>query len=93
MFYIYFVYIPATRAASNLNVIAQHGEDVITLVEDRIQTVKDVTAETLLQTCKTICQTVQLYNSSIFAVSCPLTQQAIPAYCDPTIFNLTSCGT
>lgn len=93
MFYIYFVYIPATRAASNLDIIAKQGEDAITLVEDRIQTVKDVTAETLLQTCKTICQTVQAYNSSILGPPCPLTQSAIPAYCDPAIFNLTTCGT
>ena len=92
-FYVFFVYIPAARAADQLDIIVGQGEDVIDLVEDRITTVREDTAETLFAVCKTVCQAVHELNDLFSFLPCKLEQQAIPAYCDPLIFNVDGlCG-
>ena len=92
-FYVFFVYIPAARAADQLDILVGQGEDVITLVEDRIETVKEDTADTLFAVCKTVCTVVQDLNNLFMGIHCKLEQQAIPAYCDPLVFNVDGlCG-
>ena len=98
-FYIYFVYVPAGRAASELTTVVGQGQAAITLIEDRIETVRENTAAALTQVCTKVCQTVCLYNSTFGSgiPGCALNQQAVPAYCDPTIYNVSpgtcTCGT
>src|SRR4029079_3123588 len=103
-FYVYFVYLPATRAEDQLDIIAARGEDLITLVNRRTDEFEENTTETLKSVCETIKNLICTYNkqgilptppcSNVLGPFCGLTEQAYPNFCNqfsPFPTNICDC--
>ena len=92
-FYVYFVYLPAARAEEQLDTINKQGENLITLVNQRIVNVEDETAETLASVCESIKEAICLYNHNTFFNNpcgsvfprCVLGLEAYPQFCQQFI--------
>ena len=96
--YTFFVYIPASRAAAQVDVLVNQGESIITTVNNQIENVREDTTETLNAVCRTICLVVHDVNEFITIIGCePLAGNlAVPAYCPEAFKDVgpgpTFCG-
>jgi len=81
-FYVYFVYLPASRIENQFEVVSKQATQVITTVNNRITSVEGATIETLLSTCESIRSFICAYNCSLLGSFCPLRQEAYPAFCE-----------
>lgn len=95
-FYVYFVYLPAARAEAQLDLINKQGENLVTLVNQKIVDIGGETTASLKSSCEIFLQLICDYNANI-TTGCPvgiegprciLTQEAYPKYCNPIVpFN------
>ena len=97
-FYIYFVYLPASRIEDQFGIINIEANQVIKTVNDRISNIESETTETLLSVCETLQAVICNYNSSDFLGNCqstiplcPLSIKAYPLYCQQLIPFNPSC--
>lgn len=92
-FYVYFVYLPATRAEDQLDIITAQGEDLITLINDRTSEIEQNTIENLRNTCEAISNLICSYNTKLIFFNiiyppcdsggkCALDTRAYPAFCN-----------
>jgi len=85
-FYVYFVYLPATRAEDQLDIIAAQGENLITLVNQRTDEFEQNTTANLKSTCEAIKNLICTYNTNIQCNTvnrpCVLTSYAYPEFCN-----------
>ena len=85
-FYVYFVYLPASRIEDQFEIINKQGEGLIDRINDRIDTVESETVEVLSSICSSIQAIICGYNSSEFGCTtpqfCPLSSKAYPEFCN-----------
>ena len=96
-FYVYFVYLPASRIEDQFDIISKQGEEVITTINDRIIDVENSTTETLTSICQSIRSLICTYNCLPVGGGCqnptsfcPLRSDAYPDYCN-SLVPFTSC--
>lgn len=85
--YVYFVYIPAARAENQIDIINQTGSEVIDVVNDRIEDIKETTSETLNSICDALHNLICTYNNFPFYGGCTsnaagLGSDAYPNFCN-----------
>lgn len=95
-FYVYFVYLPAARAEDQLDEISQEGEDLLTLVNNRIVQAEEETVENLRGICESVQSIICQYNANSTtgcpsSLKCILTQEAYPQFCNQLIPFNPSC--
>lgn len=96
-FYVYFVYLPASRIEDQFEIINDQGEQIIKTVNSRITEVGDETVETLRSVCESIQSIICEYNNSRFGFCesaqplCPLSIKAYPEYCQQLLPFNPSC--
>lgn len=98
-FYVYFVYLPAARAEDQIDTIIKQGDQVITLVDQRIIDVEDETTATLISLCENIRGMICTYNRNlIFGVEpcvngfCVLDSRAYPDFCQQFVPFSDTCN-
>jgi len=105
-FYIYFVYLPASRIESQINTIAAKGSDLIDVVNTRAPVIEEEFVETLTSICTTIQNIICEYNQQEQFTGfgcflqpptpcpnkCALTSQAYPAFCNSLVAFPESCN-
>ena len=97
-FYVYFVYLPAARAEDQIDIIIGEGEDLITLVNQRVEDVQEETITTLTSVCESIKALICVYNHQNFTnpcgshpPRCVLSLEAYPDYCQPFVPFTNTC--
>lgn len=92
--YVALVYIPSSRAADQVDILSTQGTEVIDMINNEIDTIKDNTITLVNGICEGFCTGACTYNSRL--VTCPLSQEAIPSFCDPITYNINDpnccCG-
>ena len=96
-FYVYFVYLPASRIEDQFEIVNEQAEEAITTVNNRITDVENITMETLLSVCESIQGYICAYNCSLGGCLdphsfCPLNNDAYPEFCKDLV-PFTSCPT
>lgn len=99
-FYIYFVYLPASRIENQFENINQEGLGLIDNINNKVPVIKNEVAETLTSLCKTFNNIICSYNASTIAncdpnnpsINCALGSEAYPAYCNQYVeFTCNGC--
>jgi len=87
-FYVYFVYLPAARAEAQIDTINTQGENLITLVNERVLDFEEETIENLRGICESIRLFICKYNNNsitnpcIPGHLCKLESPAYPEFCN-----------
>ena len=88
-FYVYFVYLPASRIEDQFEIINKQGEGLIDRINERIDTVEGETVEVLSSICSSIQAIICGYNNTIFGDcqgmpggACALSTKAYPDFCN-----------
>jgi len=89
-FYVYFVYLPASRIEDQFEIINKQGGGLIDRINERIDTVEEETVEVLSSICASIQAIICGYNNgTIFGDcqgmpggACALSTKAYPAFCN-----------
>ena len=97
-FYVYFVYLPAARAEDKIDIINKEGEDLITLVNQRVVDVQNATVETLESVCASVRSLICTYNHvegldpcGSHPPRCVLSLDAYPTYCQDLVPFTDTC--
>ena len=97
-FYVYFVYLPASRIEDQFEIINTRSNEVLDVVNQRIILAGDETVETLISVCSSLQQFLCLYNCSDLGFcttpipTCPLSIKAYPDYCQTLVpFTPATC--
>ena len=97
-FYVYFVYLPASRIEDQFEIINTRSNEVLDVVNQRIILAGDETVETLISVCGSIQSFICAYNCSPIGGNClvvgdpfcPLRIEAYPVYCQD-LLSFDSC--
>jgi hypothetical protein len=96
--YIFFIYIPAARAADQLDVLVVQGTNIINVVDNAVESVQEAIPERVDDVCKGICSFIFGFNefadNTPFFGGCVLlnTNKAIPSYCPESYKDPIGCA-
>lgn len=96
--YVYFIYLPIAEAEIKIDRVATSTEDVITLINQRVQSNGGLISQSVEELCNGFQSIICAYNNSADAIktcpgtkTCVLTTQAYPAFCESILPFNPSC--